>query len=411
VRRLVHLVTHNWPLKLAALVLATLLYAGLVVSQSAQELNGSVPIEALNQPATAVLGANLPQVTRIRYIALGDPNARASTESFRATINLAGVDPTAGSSYVRIVVESVDPRFRVLEYEPPGINVQLDPLTTKRVPVRVEQGPTPSNLDVRQPVVTPAEVTVSGPQSVIERIVAARADVIIEPSGLDVDRDVELIPVDVLGDRVTPADVEPSTAHVRIAVFSDRRTRSLPVYATVTGRPATGFEVAAVTTDPLLVLVEGDDDELLALTRADTAPISISGATQELSAELALDLPAGVLLLGGEDTVRVTITIRQVAATRNFDAGMTLVGARADLDYRLSDINGRATVGGPLADLERLDAAAFTMLLQVGGLGVGTYQVAPTANLPVGLSLVTVDPTVVTVTVSPRASPSPSAGP
>ena len=54
-RRLVHLVTHNWPLKLAALVLATLLYAGLVVSQSAQELNGSVPIEALNQPATAVL--------------------------------------------------------------------------------------------------------------------------------------------------------------------------------------------------------------------------------------------------------------------------------------------------------------------------------------------------------------------
>ena len=228
-RRILRLIFHNWPLKLAAIVLATLLYAGLVVSQSAQELVGSIPVVPVNQPADAVLAANLPPVTRIRYIALGDPNARASTDSFRATIDLSPVDPTVGSRYVPINVESVDPRFRVLDYDPPGINVQLDPFVSKVVPVRVEQGDAPADLDIRPPEVTPREVTVSGPQSVLDRIVAARADVVIEANGLDVDRDVELIPVDVLGDRVTPADVEPRTAHVRIAVFQEGSSRSLPV--------------------------------------------------------------------------------------------------------------------------------------------------------------------------------------
>jgi YbbR domain-containing protein len=409
-KRILRLIFHNWPLKLAAIVLATLLYAGLVISQSAQELVGSIPVVPVNQPADAVLAANLPPVTRIRYIALGDPNARASTDSFRATIDLSQVDPTVGSRYVTIDVESVDPRFRVLDYDPPGINVQLDPFVSKVVPVRVEQGDAPAELDIRPPEVTPDEVTVSGPQSVLDRIVAARADVVIEANGLDVDRDVELIPVDVLGDRVTPADVEPRTAHVRIAVFQEGSSRSLPVNPVVTGTPAAGFEIGSVTVDPLLVLVEGDDAELSPLVRADTAPISISGATQDVSAQVALDLPAGVLPRGGDETVTVTIAIRPIAGTRTFDAGLTLVGSRSDLEYRVDVAHALATVGGPLGDLERLDAAAFTLLLPVGGLGVGTHEVELGANLPVGLTLVAVDPEAVTVTITVvnPASPTPS---
>jgi YbbR domain-containing protein len=410
VKRVLRLVFHNWPLKLAAVVLATLLYAGFVVSQSAQELNGSIPVAPVGLGDDATLAANLPPVTRIRYIALGDPNARASTESFRATVNLADVDPTVGAIYRQIDVESLDPRFRVLDYEPPGINVQLDPFVSKVVPVRVEQGQAPENLDIRPPEVSPSEVTVSGPQSAVDRIVAARADVVIETNALDIDRDVDLIPVDVLGDRVTPADVEPSTAHVRIAVFQEGRTRSLAVNPVVTGTAAAGFELGNVTVEPLIVLVEGDQEQLAALVAADTAPISISGATQDVSADVTLDLPAGVVPQGGNETVTITIEIRPIAGTRIFDAGMTLVGARSDLEYRVSVNHALATVGGSVADLERLNAATFTLLLPVGGLGVGTHEVALGANLPVGLTLVAVAPETVRVTVS-AASPSPIASP
>jgi hypothetical protein len=90
---------------------------------------------------------------------------------------------------------------------------------------------------------------------------------------------------------------------------------------------------------------------------------------------------------------------------------MRIVGGRTDLEYRVSVTHALATVGGPVADLERLDAAAFTLLVQVGGLGVGTHQVGLAANLPVGLTLVAVLPEAVTVTVSQFASPNPGASP
>jgi YbbR domain-containing protein len=409
VKRVTRLLFHNWPLKLAAIVLATMLYAGLVVSQSVQELPTSLPVVP-TLPSDAVLRASLPQVTRIRYITLGDASARASAGSFQATIDLTDVNPSASTTFVRIDVTAVDPRFAVVDYEPRGINVQLDPVVSKQVPVRVAQGSSPAGLEVRPADISPKTVTVRGAASVIDQVVEARADVVIEPNGLDIDRQIDLIPVDVQNNRLTPVQVTPAAAHVRIAVFSNRETRQLPVTPVVTGTPATGYEVAAVTVTPLLVTVEGDADQLSGLASADTEPISISGATQNVVKDAALGLPAGVLPIG-QATVRVTITLRPQAGTRTYDAAIVPAGGQTGLEYRFATTHALATVGGPIADLQRLDAATFTLLAQVGGLGIGTHQVTLQANLPVGLTLVAVTPTSVTVTITASQPAIPSASP
>jgi YbbR domain-containing protein len=406
--RALGLIFHNWPLKLAAIVLASMLYAGFVASQSVQELNDSIVVTPRNLSATAFLTEELPQVTRIRYVAVRDASDRASPTSFQAFIDLANVHPGTGPTYVPINVQSIDPRFVVVNYEPPGINVQLDPLDSKDVPVVVETGETPAGLDVRPAAVTPTTVKVFGPKSVIDRVVKARADVVIEPNALDIDRDVNLIPVDILGNRLTPADVEPNTAHVKIAVLSDSQTRSLPVTPIVTGAPAAGFEVASVAVTPLIVPVEGDSADLVGVVSANTAPLSISGATQDVVADVGLALPPGVLTIN-VSTVHVTVRVRAIQGSRTFDAGIVLSGARSDLDYALSTTHAIATVGGVLADLERLDATTFTVSAPVGGLGPGTHTVVLEANLPVGLSLDSIQPAEVTITIT--VQPSPAASP
>jgi YbbR domain-containing protein len=413
VSRIGRIIFHNWPLKLAAVVLATMLYAGLVVSSSVQEFPGGVQITPENIPSDASLGMNLPQVSKIRYLAVGDASARAAPDSFNATIDLANVDPDAlAPTYVQIRVRSVDPRFTVVDYEPKGINVQLDPVTVKEnVPVNVAQGTAPAGLDVRPPVVTPATVSVRGPASAVNRVVAVRADVVIQPNGLDVDRDVDLIPIDALGDRVTPIQVTPATAHVQIAVFSNLESRPLPVTPAVSGDPAEGYEITGVTVDPPLVSVEGEADQIVGLTQANTEQIVVSGVTQDIIKDVALSLPDGVLPVGGSVTVRVTITIRPIQGTRTFDAGVVLLGRQANLQYVLSVDHAMATAGGPLADLERIDAATFVLTAPVGGLGPGSHEVALEANLPIGLGIVTIDPPTITVTISAPPSTAPSSGP
>lgn len=406
--RVLRALVYNWPLKLLSVLLASLLYAGLVVSQSNFDFDTAVPIRTVNQPADAVVLGNLPPVSRIRYVATGDSGPPPTPDSFRATVNLAGINPRAGSTYVSIHVESVDPRFLVVDYEPRGINIQLDPRVSKQVPVRIKTGPIPDNLQVRPPVLTPEMVTISGPESVVQTVVAAQADVLIDPNGLIIDRDVPLVPVDIIGNLRTPIQVEPQSVHVRLEAFTDRRTKTVAVNAVVTGVPPSGYVLDTVVVDPPAILVEGDPAALATVTQADTEPLSLNAITGTLDAQAKLVLPAGVLPVDAA-TVHVTITLRAEIGTRTFSAGTILTGRDRALAYVVTPGSVQVIVAGPLADLSRLDASQFTVAVDVTGLAAGPHAVVPTATLQAGLRLLSVDP--VTVTVSPLASPSPSSLP
>ena len=407
-KRLIARVVHNWPLKLAAVGLATLMYGGLVLSESTQTFNGDIVVVPRGQPADTFLLTVPPHVTVIRYFApAGVP---VTSASFTASVDLASVDPQAGSVSVRIDVGSPDSRIRVLGYEPQFMSVQLDPIAQQTVPVQVERGVVPPGLDLGETAVNPATVIVSGPQSIVRQVAAVRADVQIQPSGIDVDQDVQLVPIDGVGNAVRTVDVTPSTARVTIPVFSDRQTRSLPVNAVLSGVPAAGFEIAGVTADPEIVLVEGDADQLAKLVSVDTAPIPMSGVSANATVEASLALPTGIVAVG-TDSVRVSIKLRQVTETRTFSAGLRLVGTRRDLSYDVPVDRVVVTIGGSTTDLDRLTGSALLVDLDVTGLGPGTVDVPVSIDLPTGPTMVSANPATISVTITSIATPAPSAGP
>jgi hypothetical protein len=92
VSRALALVVHNWPLKLAAIALATLLYVGVVLTQDVQRWTNRVPITPQSLAPDAVLVSITPsEVTEIRYIAPSGVQVGAGT--FTATVDLSAVDP------------------------------------------------------------------------------------------------------------------------------------------------------------------------------------------------------------------------------------------------------------------------------------------------------------------------------
>jgi hypothetical protein len=66
------------------------------------------------------------------------------------------------------------------------------------------------------------------------------------------------------------------------------------------------------------------------------------------------------------------------------------------------------TVGGSPADLDRLIGATLAVDLDVTTLGPGTTEVAVTAALPPGVTLVGASPPRVEVIVTARPTPPPS---
>lgn len=402
---------HNWPLKLAAVFLAALLYGILVVTQSTQARNDlRIPILRTGEPADVILLSDLPDVTQVRFFIPDDSGIRVDSSSFEATADLSQVDADAPTNFVAVNVRAIDDRIRVLDFAPRRIAVRVEKLESiPNVPVDVIRLNDPAGFDIRAPEFSPATVTVRGAASVVRRVARVEAWIQIDAQGLDFDRDVPLIPVDVLREPIPRVDVAPTTARVRVLVLRDGQTRQIPVVANVTGAPAPGFEIESVTVNPLVMPVEGDQDDLVALPRLDTEPISVNGATSTIDRTAELALPAGVRAVAGS-TVRVVITFSPVTATRNFSAGIVLSGARVDRTYDLSVDRVLVTLGGSVADLDRLEGRAFDVRAEVGGLGPGNHVVPLIANLPAGLALLTTSPATVGVVVGlPATSPVPSA--
>jgi YbbR domain-containing protein len=409
IRRAVGVVLHNWPLKVAAIVLASLLYVGLVASQDSNTLQGPITITIDNRPANTVVTNQIRDVDQIRYIApSGVPRQR--TADFQVTVDLSNVQPDGQPATVRVQVTPLDPRVTIVEVRPQNVQVVLDELASKTVPVRVEPGPAPSGIQVGEVTKDPTEVDVTGPSMVVSQVVAARVDVSLDRGNLNVDSEIDALPINDAGDVVTGVNLEPRTVHVTIPLYTNRGSRTLPVNPVVTGDPAPGFRIASITVDPQVVTVEGNGDRLATLTQADTAPIALFGATSDVTEIVAYALPTGVSATG-TGTVTVTVRVEAVTETRTYTAGLRLDGSDSGLTYAVSDNQVLMTLYGSVADLDRLSSAPLVVGLNVAGLAPGKHDVPVVPSLPSGVTVASLSPRSVTVTITAPPSPSPTATP
>lgn len=410
-RRLARFVLRNWPLKLGAVLLATVLYSGLVLSQNVRTWTGTVSIVPVPPHPSAALLAELPPVTHVRFRAPLDVGV-LSPASFQATVDLSAVrtdDRGPVTATVPVTLVALDNRIQIVDFQPQTIQVQLDPVVEATVPVDVEVT-APPDVQASPAEIAPAEVTVRGASSLVQSVVAADARVAIDATGINVDRVVELIPVDAVGNEVGNVDLDPEFASIKVAVARQLDSRQLPVVVDTAGELAPGYEIADVTADPVVVTVSGERTALAPLTSATTAPLDLAGrGSGTIETTLPLVLPDGVAASGpGEVEVSVTIVAR--VENRTYSVAVVPDGARPDRTYTLGAPNVSVTLAGPAPLLEELDASQLRALAAVGQLDVGRHTVPLDVAPPAGLELVSVAPAEVVVEVAapletPLASP------
>ena len=157
------------------------------------------------------------------------------------------------------------------------------------------------------------------------------------------------------------------------------------------------------------MLVAGDADQLAELSQVDTDPIPMTGVSADEVVQVDLALPTGVVAVDDEP---VTVTINDPTGDRDADVqcGSPAGRRERDLSYALSVDRVLITIGGSIADLDRLSGASLVATLDVAGLEAGVHDVPVTANLPTGTALVAANPATVKVTITPiaRASAVPS---
>ncbi len=397
----------NWPLKLAAIGLALVLYGGVTLSENDRSWPGDVPIEILDPPqGGAVL--DLPgSVTGIRYRAPIDAAVSLTNGSFVASVDLGHVTPANGAAAVTVPVRvtALDPRVQVVGFAPRSVSLRVDQVVTRPLAVTVDRGTVPPGLALGPPVVAPSTAILRGASSRVAAVQSVVARVAVDASGLNVEQDVDLEAIDDTGAPVPGIEILPQSVHVSIEVARELGYVTLPVVPTLTGEVANGHRVTSVVVQPTTLTVSGEVATVSALTSLSTEPIDLAGRDAPFETSVAAQLPADVTVVG-DATLRVTVAIEAVAGSRTYEVGIRVDGARRNRTYDLSTPSALVTLAGPLPTLDALDPATIVAMVDVSGLAPGTHEVDVTVERIEGLQVVDVAPPSIRVQVATAVAPS-----
>ena len=394
--KILQIVLKNWGFKLIALLAAIFLWAGLisqdptltrertftgvtisVTGQDSMKRNGFIVIsdlDALRRDATMRV-----EVPQMQY-----DNVSAST--YNPRIDLTRIKET-GKQTLKVTTTTSSTYGSVMEIDPDTIDIQVEEYITRyRIPVLVyTTGEPPKGFYATTPSVDPPVVAISGPRSLVEKIV--RAEVTLNQANLPARAGVvrTAVPfklVDTKGNEVANKLIEVTSESVLLdSVIIEQtlyasRSLDLSQVGLVTGQPAEGYEIKTVTITPSTITAAGRDRSLAALdTLYADSQVDVGDMTESFTQQIRVRKPSELNYLSA-DTVTVAVEIGPVIKSRTFeDMKIDIISVPDGYTASLATKTCSVTVMGAQLWVDSIRKANITVRVDAAGLEEGEHEV------------------------------------
>jgi len=359
-----------------------------------------IQVEAVNVRESLGVANQLPTVN-VRVAAPTDRWGDLTAANFRAIVDLNGFDARSQEVPVQIELQGVR-GARIVETDPRNIVVNLEALVSRTVSVEARAvGSLPIGYELGTMSPATPSVTVTGPESLVELVAEAAADVNVTGLTVSVDQTVSLKPLGAGGSEIRGVRLDPATVRVSLDVNQSTIVRTVPLTVEVSGTPAPGFRVTSVSVSPPAVQVQG---ALVSVQQVDAialAPVNVNGARSDIVRSVAIPLPANLQFVSTERAT-ITVTIEAIAGSIRTTVVPTPLNLAASLVATFDPASVQVELSGPLPVLNALSPADFAAEVDLNGFGAGTYTLPVRMRVPEGVTADSVQPESVTVTLNPR---------
>ena len=397
-----------------AFALALAVWVSAVTSADPDETRqypGSIPIELIGQDPGLVVTETIPQSV---VISLRAPRSvwdklTSQESTIRAVADLTGLGSGAHTVSIQIQV-GIRP-VRVISVTPGTFDLVLEPLVTRTLPIELSLvGEPATGYQAMNPTLDPVEAVVSGPDTIISRVAHVRAVLDITGMRQDITKVITLTASDDKGATLTGVTLNPESVQVRLPVVQLGGYRDLAVKVVTYGRPAAGYRLTSIVPTPTVVTVFSTDPALINALPGyvETTPLDLTGASADIETQLRLLLPAGVSLVG-EKTVLVQVGISPIEGSltlTNHAVETTNLGV--GLQVRIAPVRVDVILTGPLPALNSLTSSDVHVVLDLEGLGPGTYHITPIVKIIIqNIKVESILPGTVEVVIISTATPTP----
>jgi YbbR domain-containing protein len=243
------------------------------------------------------------------------------------------------------------------------------------VPVELQNFP--RELELTGEPVNAVEVRLRASPGMIQRIVPGEVSAQVNLAGVGEGEHIVHLTEDSIR---MPFGVKVVKISPAVLTFQLEKTleKVVPVQPRLLGRPAEGFEVAEVTSDPKDVKVAGPTSRVDEIESAFTEPVSVDAARDSVTQRVTIGLADPLLRVLATPQVKVTAAIRERRATR------TLRGVPVEVRGGTGPVRpARVDVilAGPASAVAALDARAVKAYVDVaraaGGRAVVAAEIGP----------------------------------
>ncbi len=258
-------------------------------------------------------------------------------------------------------------------------------------------------------VLDPTEVVVSGPESFVAQVKDVTASLDLSNARQGIDTSLPIRVQTASGSTVEGISVHPESVKVSVPIVQQGGYRDLAVKVMISGTLASGYRITNISANPLTVTVYSEDIPLIESLPGyvETASLDLTGASKSIVTNLSLNLPGGVLLIGNQ-TVSVTIDIAPIEDSRQVSyRTVEAIGLTRGLNAQLSPTTVDVILAGPLPVLNALLPSDVHVQVDLTGLTVGTYQLTPVVLVAEGVTVQSILPGTVEVTIG-NGTPTPT---
>ncbi|MBO4863926.1 MAG: hypothetical protein J5517_06150 [Eubacterium sp.] len=378
---------HIW-LKLLSLSLAFILWFVVMnVEDSAiSKTIYDIPVQ-MNNGDTILKSGGVYDITEGETVSIVVKGPRSIVESldassFTATADLSHLSVTNSTNIIVKPNNIVDSRSRLLtitllnEY----VTLSIEEETEKSIPVKViTTGNVKSGHALGSAATSPNMITVKGPESVLTKIVEARAVVDVSNAEEDIVDTVKVGCIDGYGSAVQKDNVSLSIEKVRVSI-PVYRTKTVPVVIKTQGSPKDNYSVRSINFEPSTVIITGENGKLAQIQSLEIDDIAVDGANSTIETNVAISdyLPSDVYIADDTTEIAVSVEIAKVI-TKEIQlnsSSITMNGKNSEYEYQIvRPISFKIKITGFQDELNNVSADTFNPRISLADMNPGEHEV------------------------------------
>lgn len=392
--------TVNLGLKIAAFIFSSFLWLIVVNVDNPVESRTftDIPVTIVNDDIITsggevyqVVGQ---QTVSVVVYATREVRQQLSAEDIVATADIREMNSSLVP--IEVTIPEFEGDYESAEAVPRNLQIQIEKSGSRVLALTADDtGIVRNGYMIGSMTVHPTNITITGPESVLEQIDRAVASVNVDGMSKSEEREATLYLYDSNGNVVNQNQLENNLGEDGLTVSVEiLEMKSVPVVFDVTGTPAEGYQYTGCTSEPETLQICGASEDIQKIEEIDVpaSVIDISGASGpvEQTVDITPYLPDGIRLVDeNTGSVKVTAMI-EAEGTRTIDflvrsirinnlADNLQVSYPADTEIRLR-------FSGDQEQLDVLDISNAVSVDLEQYTSPGTYDVPVNVNLPDGIT-------------------------